>query len=134
VLLFGVALGVSLPGGVLGVAMLWVGSMGIAVVATGWALGLVYRVPTQRAGPMLQIGIFFTMFLSTGQVPLDAQIGWVREVARVNPVTNVLRMARQGFLGDVSWAQTWPGLLAIVGSAAALWLFAWRGLRRLTTA
>jgi ABC-2 type transport system permease protein len=133
VLGFGLALGADLPGGVMGVLMLWIAAMGVAVISTGWALGLVYRVPNQRAGPMLQIGIFFTMFLSIGQVPLEAQIGWVRQVARINPVTNILRLARQGFLGDIQWSVTWPGLLAIGASAAVLWLFAWRGLRKLTT-
>jgi ABC-2 type transport system permease protein len=133
VLGFGLVLGVDLPGGLMGVLILWVAAMGVAVMATGWALGLVYRVPNTRAGPMLQIGIFFSMFLSTGQVPIEAQIGWVRQVARVNPITNILHMARQGFLGDLTWDDTWPGLLAIALCSAALLLFAARGLHRLTT-
>ena len=131
VLSFGLALGADLPGGLVGVAALWVASVGVATVATGWALGLVYRVPDQRAGPMLQIGIFFAMFLSTGNVPVDAQTGWVRQIARVNPLTNILELARQGFLGDVRWSTTWPGLVAIAGSLVVLWTFAVTGLRRL---
>ena len=43
----------------------------------------------------------------------------------------MLQLARQGFLGEVAWSTTWPGLLAIVGSSAALWLFAVTGLKRL---
>jgi ABC-2 type transport system permease protein len=131
VLLFGLVLGADLPGGALGLLALWVASVGVATVATGWALGLVYRVPNQRAGPLLQLGIFFTTFLSTGNVPLAAQTGWVRHVARVNPLTNVLELARQGFLGDVAWSTSWPGLVAVAGSTALLWLFAVTGLRRL---
>lgn len=131
VLLFGLALGTDLPGGALGLLALWGASMGVAVMATGWALGLVYRVPDQRAGPILQIGIFFTTFLSTGNVPLVAQTGWVKQVARVNPLTNILELARQGFLGDVTWSATWPGLIAIALSAAALWFFAATGIRKL---
>lgn len=132
VLLFGIALGVDLPGGPLGVLALWGAGLGVATVATGWALGLVFRVPDQRAGPMLQIGIFFTTFLSTGNVPLANQTGWVRPIARLNPLTNILEMARQGFLGEVAWSTTWPGLVAIAGSTAVLWLFAVTGIRRLT--
>lgn len=131
VLVFGVALGADLPGGLPGIAALWVASVGVATIATGWALGVVFRLPDQRAGPMLQIGIFFAMFLSTGNVPLAAQTGWVRHVARVNPLTNTLELARQGFLGDVHWATTWPGLVAIAGSLVVLWAFAVRGLGRL---
>lgn len=131
VLSFGLALGADLPGGALGLLALWVASVGVATVATGWALGLVYRVPNQRAGPLLQLGIFFTTFLSTGNVPLAAQTGWVRHIAQVNPLTNVLELARQGFLGEAAWSTTWPGLLALAGSIALLWIFAVTGLRRL---
>jgi len=131
VLTFGLALGADLQGGLLGVACLLIASMGVATVATGWALGLVFRVPNPRAGPILQVGIFFTTFLSTGNVPLPLQTGWVEHIARVNPLTNILAMARQGFLGDVAWSTTWPGLVAIAGSLAVLWTFAARGLRRL---
>jgi ABC-2 type transport system permease protein len=131
VLTFGVLLGADITAGIVGLLCLWVASMGVATIATGWALGLVYRVPNQRAGPILQIGIFFTTFLSTGNVPLVAQTGWVEHIARVNPLTNILALARQGFLGEVTWAATWPGLVAIAGSLAVLWTFAATGLRRL---
>ena len=117
----------NLPGGLAGILVLWMAAIGVASVATGWALGLVYRVPNQRAGPMLQVGIFFTTFLSTGNVPLVAQTGWVKHIARVNPLTNVLEMARQGFLGDVTWRSTWPGLVAMAGSLVVLWTFAATG-------
>jgi ABC-2 type transport system permease protein len=132
VLALGFALGATLPGGALGLLTIWVAALGVSIIATGWALGLVFRVPNQRAGPILQIGIFFTTFLSTGNVPLADQIGWTRHIARFNPLTNILELARQGFLGDVAWGTTWPGLVAIAASAAALWLFAVTGLKRLT--
>jgi len=132
VLGFGFALGARLPGGVLGLVPLWIAAVGMATIATGWALGLVFRVPNQRAGPMLQIGIFFSTFLSTGNVPLADQTGWVRPIARINPLTNILEMARQGFLGEVAWSTTWPGLVAIAGSLVVLWTFAATGIRKLT--
>ncbi len=132
VLALGFALGATLPGGALGLLAIWVAAAGMAVIATGWALGLVYRVPNQRSGPILQIGIFFTMFLSTGNVPLADQIGWTKAVARLNPLTNMLELARQGFLGEVAWRTTWPGLVAIAGSTAVLWIWAVTGLKRLT--
>ncbi len=132
VLALGLGLGASLPGGALGIVAIWVAAQGVALIGTGWALGLVFRVPNQRSGPILQIGIFFTTFLSTGNVPLADQIGWTRGIARLNPLTNVLELARQGFLGEVTWSTTWPGLVAIAGSAAVLWLWAVTGLKRLT--
>lgn len=132
VLALGFALGADFPGGPAGLLALWIAGLGMALIATGWALGLVFRIPNQRAGPILQIGIFFTTFLSTGNVPLGDQIGWTRPIARYNPLTNMLELARQGFLGDVAWRTTWPGLVAIAGSAAVLWIFAVTGLKKLT--
>lgn len=132
VLAFGFALGARVPGGLLGLLVLWIAAVGMATISTGWALGLVYRVPNQRAGPILQIGIFFSTFLSTGNVPLPDQIGWTKPIARINPITNMLQLARQGFLGDITWSHTWPGLLAIAGSLVVLWTFAATGIRKLT--
>ncbi len=51
-------------------------------------------------------------------------------MATYNPVTYVLQMARQGFLGGVGWADTWPGLAAIAFLLAVLGTFAWRGMQR----
>lgn len=132
VLAFGVALGARLPGGALGLLVLWVAALGMAVMATGWALGLVFRVPNQRAGPILQLGIFVSTFLSTGNVPLADQIGWTKPLATVNPITNMLQLARQGFLGEVTWSHTWPGLVAIAASSLVLWTFAATGIKKLT--
>jgi len=132
VLALGFALGATLPGGLVGLVALWIAALGVAVIATGWALGVVFRIPNQRAGPILQIGIFFTTFLSTGNVPLEDQVGWTEPIARINPLTPILELARQGFLGDVTWGTTAPGLLAIAGSIVVLWAFAVRGLGRLT--
>jgi ABC-2 type transport system permease protein len=128
----GFALGAELPGGPLGLVTLWVAAVGMATIATGWALGVVYRIPGPQSGPLLQVGIFFTTFLSTGQVPISQQIGWVKHLARFNPLTNVLELARQGLIGDVTWRTTWPGLVALTLSTAVLWTFAATGIRRLT--
>jgi len=64
-------------------------------------------------------------------VPLAVMSGWLLWVAERNPVTYILNMARQGYLGQVTWADTWPGLAAIGVGALLLGLFAWRGFRKL---
>ena len=61
----------------------------------------------------VQILAFSMMFMSTGQVPLDFMDGWLFHAARLNPATEVLRFARQGFIGDITWSVTWPGLVAM---------------------
>jgi len=133
--------GVAVPGGGLGLLALYVSAIGIGVVGALWGLGLVYRAQSSRVGPLIQVGIFLAIFLSTAQVPISAMSGWLPDVARVNPMTNVLRMARAGFVPDrlnppagvgVGWAEMWPGLLALALATLVLTSFAVRGMRRLT--
>lgn len=131
VLPIGILAGARVPGGVAGLAVLTLAAVATAVLGALWALGVVYRLRSQRAIGLVQVGIFATLFLSIGQVPLDVMEGWLHGAARVNPATNVLRMARQGFLGEVTWAHTWPGLVAVAALAAILVAFAARGFRRL---
>lgn len=131
VLPLGIALGADWPGfgGLVVLAL----TGALFACCTGlWALGVVFRLKNQRSLGLVQVGIFATLFLSIGQVPLAVMEGWLHGAARVNPTTNLLRMARQGFLGEgVTWSLTWPGLVAAAGLLTALGLFAWTGLRRL---
>jgi hypothetical protein len=57
--------------------------------------------------------------------------GWLHTVARFNPMTNILRLARVGFLGDIVWADCWGGLVAIVAVGGLAMVFARRGLATL---
>jgi ABC-2 type transport system permease protein len=124
--------GAHFHGGFLGIGTLAVAALGVALAAGAWALGLALRFRTQQAAPLMQTGVFLTVFLSTAQMPLPLLTGWLHDVARFNPMTNVLELARQGFLGDVSWADTWPGLVALGGMIAVLGLFAYRGMQKVT--
>jgi ABC-2 type transport system permease protein len=118
--------------GAMGVLVLVVAGLGVALAAGAWATALSLRFKTMQAAPLMQIGIFLTVFLSTAQMPLHLIEGWLHEVARLNPMTNVLALARQGFLGDVTWSGTWPGLLALAGMSALLIAFAARSLAKVT--
>ena len=131
VVVVGLAGGAAVPGGGLGVLSLMVASVGVSLVASLWGLGLVYRIKTQSAGPIVQVGIFIGLWLSTAQAPLPVITGWLHAVARVNPVSDILDLARQGFLGHVGWSSTWPGVLAFTGLIAVTFPFAVRGMRRL---
>lgn len=131
VLLVGAFGGMAVPGGLLGVGLLWVTGLGVATAATLWGLGVVYRIQTQNAGPLMQVGMFVTLFFSTAQVPIDVMTGWLHAVARVNPMSNVLRLARAGFIDTAPWELIWPGFVAIAGLWVVLGLFAATGMRRL---
>ena len=81
----------------------------------------------------MQQGVFLAVFLSTAYTPEVLLRGWLEDVAHLNPVTQVLELARQSTVDgiDPSWAHTWPGLLALAGMALAMGGLAAVGLRRL---
>ncbi len=128
-LVVGIALGASWPGpGGLAVAIVVV--MGMAIVAATWATMLALRFKSQSAAPLMQAGVFILILMTTAYAPLALLTGWLQEVARYNPATQILEAARQGFVGDVSWADTWPGLVALLGFIAVLGSLALLGMRR----
>ena len=106
--------------------------MGMAVVASGWGVALALRFKTQSAAPLMQAGMLTVILCTTAYAPLALLNGWLQEVARYNPVTQVLDAARQGFVGGVTWSETWPGLLVLVCLAVLLTAVALRGMRRAT--
>jgi ABC-type multidrug transport system permease subunit len=126
----GLAAGARIPGGIPGTLMLVVAAEGVALMAAGWAVGLALRFGTMQVAPLMQVGVFITVFLSTAQVPLPVMTGWLHGVARVNPMTNILELSRQGFEGNVMWSKTWPGLIALAAGVVLLGWFAVRGLRK----
>jgi ABC-2 type transport system permease protein len=132
VVIVGFAFGARLTGGVLGLVTLLVAGLGVATIAAGWGLGLAYRFGDMRAAALMQLTLFNSIFLSNAQTPLNVMTGWLHGVARLNPFTNILRLARQGWLGEVTWHDTWGGLVAIVAMSALTLTFAYRGLAKLS--
>jgi ABC-2 type transport system permease protein len=124
--------GVELTEGVLGLVALGLAAEGVAIIATLWGLALVYKFRTQRSGGLVQVGVFVVMFLSIGQVPLAVMVGWLHSIASINPMTNMLRAARMGFVDEVTWHDSWPALVVTVVGAVLFGAWAHRGLRRLT--
>ena len=124
--------GANFRDGWLGVATLVIAGLGFALAAGAWAVGLALRFKTQQIVPLMQSGTFLIVFLSTAQMPLELLGGWLHAVARVNPMTYILELARQGFLGQVAWSTTWPGLLALAALVGVLGTFAARGMQKVT--
>jgi ABC-2 type transport system permease protein len=131
-LVIGTLGGMAYPGGALAVVWLAIAAAGVAVMGGLWGLGVMYRAKRQSAGGLVQIGLFVALFLSIGTVPLDLMEGWLPKVARWNPITPILTLARAGFVGANDWGDIWPGLLAIAGSCLVLGWYAARGMRSLT--
>jgi ABC-type multidrug transport system permease subunit len=128
-LLVGFAFGVGFPG-LDGLVLAVFLAVSFASVAASWGVSLALRFRTQSAAPLMQAGMFMLVLFTSSYAPLDLLTGWLHEVAAINPVTQILEGARQGFLGSVSWEDTWPALLALAGLAALLVSAAMRGLLR----
>ncbi len=128
----GIFMGATYPGGLVGVGTLYLGAICVTLVVTFLSSALVYWLRTQRALALVQILVFVSLFLSIGQVPLRFIQGWLQPVARINPITNIIRLARQGMIGDVIWADTWPGLVATSALCLVLGSFTYVSLNRLT--
>jgi ABC-2 type transport system permease protein len=133
VFIVGSLFGARLTHGPLGVIPLFVAGLGVATLGTGWGLGLAYRFRDMRAAAVMQLTLFLVTFLTEAQTPLFVMQGWLKSVARINPFTNILRLARLGFLNTpITWDNMWGGLLAIVIVSALTLTFARTGLRKLT--
>lgn len=123
------AIGVDAPG-VLGVVVAIPLVMGFACVMACWGVIIALRFRTQQAAPLMQMGNFIAVLFSTAYAPKPLLAGWLETVATLNPVTLVLEGVRQGFVGEVTWADTWPAYLALAGMLAVFGGLAVRGMRR----
>jgi ABC-type multidrug transport system permease subunit len=128
-LVIGFSLGVHWPGAG-GLAIALVITMGMAIFAAAWGTTLALKFKSQSASPLMQAGMLVLILTTTAYAPLALLTGWLQEVARYNPVTQVVETARQGFVGPVTWAETWPGLLALAGLTTLLVALALRGMAR----
>ena len=116
--------------GLLSIVVLWAAAIALALAASAWAVGLALRFKTLQVAPLMQVGIFLLIFLSTAQMPIDLLTGWLQETARFNPMTYALAMARQGFIGTITWETTLEGLAALGAMIVVTVLFASRKMSR----
>lgn len=131
VTLVGLALGARPVGNPAGLATLMLAGLGMATIGAGWGLGLAYRFKDMRAAAIMQLTLFLGLFLTDAQTPLEVMDGWLRPVAEWNPLTRVLGVARQGFVGGPDWATTLTGIAAMAVLSVLTALFAFTGIRRL---
>ncbi len=130
-LILAFAIGTHWPG-FDGLAVALVIVMGMGIVAATWGTSLALKFKTQSAAPLMQAGMFVLVLFTTAYAPKELLQDWLQTVATINPVTQVVEAARQGFVGEVTWAETWPGLLALLGLGVLFTALALRGMRRMT--
>ncbi len=123
------SLGVDVPSA-LGLVLAVFLVMGLACAMACFSVVIALRFRTQQAAPLMQIASFIGVLFTTSYAPKALLQPWLQTASDINPVTHILEGVRQGFVGDVSWAQTWPALLAVFGLIAVFGAIAARGLRR----
>ena len=118
--------------GVAGLAIALFGVMAMGTIAALWGCALALRFRSQSAAPLMQAGMFVLILFTTSYAPRALLQPWLQTVSDINPVTQVVEMVRQGFVtGTVTWAETWPGLLALAGLAVLFAVFALRGMNKM---
>jgi ABC-type multidrug transport system permease subunit len=122
-------LGAHWPG-VDGLAIAVVCGMLFAAIMACWGVSLALIFKTQSAAPLMQAGTFILVLFTAAYAPLDLLAGWLHDVAVINPVNHVLTSVRQGFIGNVTWGDTWPGLVTLAALGLAFGALAVRQLLR----
>ena len=129
VLIVALALGAHFPG-LVGLLLSALFVAGMAAVAAGWGTMLALRYRSQSAAPLMQAGMFVLILFTAAYAPLDLLQGWLHDIARINPVTQIVEAVRQGFVGEINWQDTWQGLLALAALMALMLAGALRGMFR----
>jgi ABC-type multidrug transport system permease subunit len=122
-------LGAGWPG-IVGLLVAYFMVAAMAAVAACWGSALALRFKSQSAAPLMQAGMMALVLTTTAYAPLALLQPWMKSVAEVNPVTEVIEAARQGFVGSVTLANTWPGVVALLGLLTVLGAWALREMRR----
>ena len=129
VLIVALILGAHFPG-LLGLFLSVLFVAGMAAVAAGWGTMLALRYRSQSAAPLMQAGMFILILFTAAYAPLDLLQGWLHDIARINPVTQIVEAVRQGFVGHITWQDTWQGLVALAVLMAVMLTSALRGMFR----
>jgi ABC-2 type transport system permease protein len=123
------AFGVDFPG--VGKLLLALGlALAFAAVAAAWTSALALRFRTQSAAPLMQASMFMLVLFTPSYAPQHLLNGFLQDVARWNPVSKVVVALRTCFVGDVTWATTWPALVVVAALALVFGALALRGIER----
>jgi ABC-2 type transport system permease protein len=121
------AAGMQVGGGPVDLFGLYALAVVLNIAAILWASGVAMRLRTMQAGPLMQMPVFLALFFAPVYVPLSLLEGWIHALAAANPLTRVLEAGRSLLAG--SPAEVAIAFAVASGLAAALWLWAVRGLR-----
>jgi ABC-2 type transport system permease protein len=129
ILLIGLALGVSVASGLLGVLMILVIASTFGIAWSG--ISIFVALTTRSSQTTLSVGLLTTfplLFLSASVMPLELLPGWVQQVAKVNPFTYIAQAFQnliiKGFVWDsVGYAFVAILIIGIISLGASILVF-----------
>jgi ABC-2 type transport system permease protein len=115
ILVIGLALGVNIASGIVGVILIFIlaGLFGIA-----WSgISIFVALNTKNAETTLSVGLLTTfplLFLSASVMPLGLLPNWVQQVAKVNPFTYIAQAFQSLIIKGFEWQQIEYAIIAII--------------------
>lgn len=100
----------------------------VNAAGTLFASGVALRFRSLQATPVMMVPTFLLLFLAPVYVPRELLAGWVGAVSPFDPITHVMEAGRNLLAGQP--ADLLGALAIALGLAAAMALFAVRGLRK----
>ncbi len=126
------AIGLAAGMNVLGSGIDLVAMYGLAflvnIAGTLFSAGIALRFRSLQATPLMMVPTFLFLFLAPVYVPRELLAGWVGFVTDFDPATHIMESGRELLAGQP--ADFGAALAIAVGLAAALAVFAVRGLRK----
>jgi ABC-2 type transport system permease protein len=124
-LVVGLALGVRVHGGALGWLVVFAASFLLATAFAGFSngLALLFRRPESMIATANMVGLPL-MFLSSILVTAALMPGWIRSIARFNPVNWGVHAARNAVVVGGAWGTTGEFLSFLLLATAATSMFA----------
>jgi ABC-2 type transport system permease protein len=125
ILLVGLALGVRVHGGVTGWLVVFAAAFLLASAFAGFSngLALIFRRPESMIATANMVGLPL-MFLSSILLGFALMPGWIKTIARFNPVNWGVEAGRNAVVFDTAWAATGEFLLFLLAAMAVTSLFA----------
>ena len=106
-------------------------AVAFALVAAAWSVTIALRFKTQFAAPLMQATTLVVVLFTPAYAPEQLLAGWLADIARANPVSDVVTATRDGLLGDLTWAAASEGMVTVAALLAVTAFLARRGVRRL---
>lgn len=94
--------------------------LSVAGAGLGFLLSTAFRT-RRRALSGAPLAVLFLILLSGAVWPVTQMPGWVRQIARISPISHAVEVCRAVTSGGLGIRWVWSDLAWLVGTGAALW-------------